>query len=182
MTGWSLGRENTQAALDSLFTYEALELTDDIVDMTGLIGEYAHGNEPSHNMAYLFTYLDQPEKTQHYVRRILSELYTATPDGISGNEDCGQMSAWYVMSAIGIYPACPASCEFVLTSPLFSKATVKLGNGKTLTITADHPEKEFISEVSFNGKKLETMFITYEELLQGGNLDFKLTDTPATEF
>ena len=176
------GRENTQAALDSLFTYEALELTDDIVDMTGLIGEYAHGNEPSHNMAYLFTYLDQPEKTQHYVRRILSELYTATPDGISGNEDCGQMSAWYVMSAIGIYPACPASCEFVLTSPLFSKATVKLGNGKTLTITADHPEKEFISEVSFNGKKLETMFITYEELLQGGNLDFKLTDTPATEF
>ena len=172
------GRENTQAALDSLFTYEALELTDDIVDMTGLIGEYAHGNEPSHNMAYLFTYLDQPEKTQHYVRRILSELYAATPEGISGNEDCGQMSAWYVMSALGFYPACPASCEFVLTSPLFSKATIKLGNGKTLTVTADKPEYEYISSVSFNGKKLDTMFITYADLLQGGTLDFKLSASP----
>ena len=169
------GRENTRAALDSLFTYEALELTDDIVDMTGLIGEYAHGNEPSHNMAFLFTYLDQPEKTQHYVRRILTELYSATPEGISGNEDCGQMSAWYVMAALGFYPACPASCEFVLTSPLFKKATVKLGNGKTLTVTADKPECEYISEVSFNGQKLDKMFITYEELLQGGQLDFKLT-------
>ena len=173
------GRENTQAALDSLFTYEALELTDDIVDMTGLIGEYAHGNEPSHNMAYLFTYLDQPEKTQHYVRRILSELYSATPEGISGNEDCGQMSAWYVMSALGFYPACPASCEFVLTSPIFSKATIKLGNGKTLVVKADKPECEYISEVSFNGKKLDTMFITYDELLQGGTLEFKLSETPA---
>ena len=175
------GREKTQAALDSLFTYEALELTDDIVDMTGLIGEYAHGNEPSHNMAYLFTYLGQPEKTQHYVRRILSELYSATPEGISGNEDCGQMSAWYVMSALGFYPACPASCEFVLTSPLFSKATIKLGNGKTLTVKADKPEYEYISAVYFNGKKLDTMFITYDDLLQGGTLDFKLSQTPAAE-
>jgi len=168
------GRENTQAALDSLFTYEALELTDDIVDMTGLIGEYAHGNEPSHNMAYLFTYLDQPEKTQHFVRRILSELYTATPEGISGNEDCGQMSAWYVMSALGFYPACPGSGEFVLTSPLFEKATIQLGNGKTLTVTADKPECEYISSVYFNGQPLDSMFITYDDLLQGGTLDFKL--------
>ena len=170
------GRENTRAALDSLFTYEALELTDDIVDMTGLIGEYAHGNEPSHYMAFLFTYLDQPEKTQHYVRRILTELYSATPEGISGNEDCGQMSAWYVMAALGISPACPASGEFVLTAPLFKKATVKLGNGKTLTVTADKPEWEYISEVTFNGQKLDKMFITYDELLQGGQLDFKLKE------
>ena len=102
-------------------------------------------------------------------------MYSATPEGISGNEDCGQMSAWYVMAALGFYPACPASCEFVLTSPLFKKATVKLGNGKTLTVTADKPECEYISEVSFNGQKLDKMFITYEELLQGGQLDFKLT-------
>ena len=170
------GRENTRAALDSLFTYEALELTDDIVDMTGLIGEYAHGNEPSHYMAFLFTYLDQPEKTQHYVRRILTELYSATPEGISGNEDCGQMSAWYVMAALGISPACPASGEFVLTAPLFKKATVKLGNGKTITVTADKPEWEYISEVTFNGQKLDKMFITYDELLQGGQLDFKLKE------
>ena len=175
------GREKTQAALDSLFTYEALELTDDIVDMTGLIGEYAHGNEPSHNMAYLFTYLGQPEKTQHYVRRILSELYSATPEGISGNEDCGQMSAWYVMSVLGFYPACPASCEFVLTSPIFNKATIKLGNGKTLTVKADKPEYEYISAVYFNGKKLDTMFITYDDILQGGTLEFKLSETPAAE-
>ncbi|MDT3356932.1 MAG: GH92 family glycosyl hydrolase [Bacteroidota bacterium] len=175
------GREQTLAALDSLFTYEALELTDDIVDMTGLIGEYAHGNEPSHNMAYLFAYLDEPAKTQHYVRRILSELYTATPEGISGNEDCGQMSAWYVMSALGFYPACPGSCEFVLTSPIFSKTTIKLGNGKVLTVTADHPECEYISEVSFNGKLLNSSFITYNELLQGGTLEFKLSDKPASK-
>jgi len=168
------GRENTQAALDSLFTYEALELTDDIVDMTGLIGEYAHGNEPSHHMAYLFTYLGQPEKTQHYVRRILSELYSATPEGISGNEDCGQMSAWYVMSALGFYPACPASGEFVLTSPLFKKAIIKLGNGKTLTVTADKPACEYIASVTFNGRPLDTMFITYADLLSGGLLEFKL--------
>ena len=170
------GREKTRAALDSLFTYEALEVTDEILDMTGLIGEYAHGNEPSHNMAYLFTYLGQPEKTQHFVRRILSELYTATPEGISGNEDCGQMSAWYVMSALGFYPACPASSEFVLTSPIFKKATIELGNGKTLTVTADHPDYEYISEVRFNGKPLEKMFITYSDLLQGGTLEFKLTE------
>ena len=167
------GRENTRAALDSLFTYEALEVTDEILDMTGLIGEYAHGNEPSHNMAFLFTYLDQPEKTQHYVRRILTELYSATPEGISGNEDCGQMSAWYVMAALGIYPACPASGEFVLTKPLFKKATIQLGNGKTLTVTADKPEDEYIKNVSFNGKALDKMFITYEDLLKGGELKFQ---------
>jgi len=141
--------------------------------MTGLIGEYAHGNEPSHNMAFLFTYLDQPEKTQHYVRRILTELYSATPEGISGNEDCGQMSAWYVMAALGIYPACPASGEFVLTKPLFKKATIQLGNGKTLTVTAENPEDEYIKNVSFNGKALDKMFITYEELLKGGELKFQ---------
>ena len=167
------GRENTRAALDSLFTYEALEVTDEILDMTGLIGEYAHGNEPSHNMAFLFTYLDQPEKTQHYVRRILTELYSATPEGISGNEDCGQMSAWYVMAALGIYPACPASGEFVLTKPLFKKATIQLGNGKTLTVAADKPEDEYIKNVSFNGKALDKMFITYEDLLKGGELKFQ---------
>ena len=167
------GRENTRAALDSLFTYEALEVTDEILDMTGLIGEYAHGNEPSHNMAFLFTYLDQPEKTQHYVRRILTELYSATPEGISGNEDCGQMSAWYVMAALGIYPACPASGEFVLTKPLFKKATIQLGNGNALTITAEKPEDEYIKNVSFNGKALDKMFITYEELLKGGELKFQ---------
>ena len=84
------------------------------------------------------------------------------------------MSAWYVMSALGFYPACPGSGEFVLTSPLFKKATIRLGNGKTLTVTADKPECEYISSVSFNGKPLETMFITYDELLQGGTLAFKL--------
>lgn len=86
------------------------------------------------------------------------------------------MSAWYVMSALGFYPACPASGEFVLTAPLFKKATVKLGNGKTLTVTADKPEWEYISEVTFNGQKLDKMFITYDELLQGGQLDFKLKE------
>lgn len=172
------GREKTAAALDSLFTYEAIEVTDEILDMTGLIGEYAHGNEPSHNMAYLFYFVDQPSKSQHYVRRILNELYTATPEGISGNEDCGQMSAWYVMSALGIYPVCPASGQFYFAAPLFSKAEVKLGNGKVLTILADHPEYEYISGVTFNGEPVENNYITYNELLKGGELSFTLSKDP----
>ena len=119
------GEEAAELFLDSLF-YGKSELSGrDQVDVTGLIGQYAHGNEPSHHAAYLYTYVGQPEKTQQLVDRIIKTLYSSKPDGLCGNEDCGQMSAWYVMSAIGFYPVCPGSGEYVTVKPLFKKVTVE---------------------------------------------------------
>ena len=126
-----------------------------MVDITGMIGQYAHGNEPSHHMAFLYNYVGAPWKTQYWTRRILKELYQPTPEGLSGNEDCGQMSAWYIMSSLGIYPLCPGSDHFNLTSPLFDKATINLANGKSLTITANNPNKNiYINKVTLNGETI----------------------------
>ncbi len=166
--------------LDSLF-HTASAVAGDLPDITGLIGQYAHGNEPSHHMAYLYTYAGQPWKTQEMVRRILKEMYRPTPEGICGNEDCGQMSAWYITSSLGIYPVCPGSNEFILTSPLFAKATIRLANGKQLTITANEPdENAYIRRVSLNGKEIDRCFLTYDELMQGGELKFELSEEPCT--
>ncbi|MEY8687046.1 GH92 family glycosyl hydrolase [Bacteroides sp. AN502(2024)] len=172
------GKKQFIAALDSIFTMEA-GVEGDLADITGLIGQYVHGNEPSHHIAYLYNYVGQPWKTQEMTRRLLHEMYKPTPEGIIGNEDCGQMSAWYILSALGCYSVCPGSNEFVLTTPLFGKATVKLANGKTLTILANHPKKNnYISKVELNGKPIDTNFVTYEELMAGGELRFTLTDSP----
>lgn len=123
------GREEFIAALDSIFTVEP-NIHGDLVDITGLIGQYVHGNEPSHHIAYLYDYVGQPWKTQEMTRRLLHEMYKPTPEGIIGNEDCGQMSAWYILSSLGIYSVCPGSNEFALTTPLFERAVVRLANGK----------------------------------------------------
>ncbi len=172
------GREEFTAQLDSLFIIES-KVDGHMSDITGLIGQYAHGNEPSHHMAYLYNYLGQPWKTQVMTRRLLSEMYQPTPEGIIGNEDCGQMSAWYILSSMGIYPVCPGSNEFALTTPLFDKATIKLANGKILTITASNPQKNvYIDKVSLNGKDISVNYITYQDLMQGGELKFTLTSTP----
>ena len=120
------------AALDSLFSYDERDPGVKISDMTGLVGQYAHGNEPSHNMTWLYNFLGKPSKSQILVRRMLDEMYSPTPEGISGNEDCGQMSAWYVLSSLGIYPVCPGTGEYVFAAPLFKKATVKLWRCRTL--------------------------------------------------
>ena len=135
------GREAFVRELDRLFTLESPHEDAGLVDITGLMGQYAHGNEPSHHMAYLYSYAGQPWKTQELTRRLLDEMYAPTPEGIIGNEDCGQMSAWYIFSSLGFYPVCPGSNEFVLTAPLFEKATVRLANGRTLTVTADKPRR-----------------------------------------
>ncbi|TGY56031.1 GH92 family glycosyl hydrolase [Parabacteroides distasonis] len=172
------GKEAFIAELDSLFTVTS-EVVGDLVDVTGLVGQYAHGNEPSHHMAYLYSYVGEPWKTQEWTRRLLDEMYQPTPEGIIGNEDCGQMSAWYLLSSLGFYSVCPGSNQFILTTPLFDKATVKLGNGKTLTVTANQPEKnKYITSVSLNGKEIKHCYITYDQLMQGGTLDFTLSSTP----
>lgn len=172
------GAAPTHAALDSLFTYDERDPEMRVSDITGFMGQYAHGNEPSHASAWMYNWIGDPSSSQKVVRDLLETMYAPTPEGICGNEDCGQMSAWYVLSALGIYPVCPGSGEFVFAAPLFRKATVSLGNGKTLTIVADHPGHPYISEVSFNGKPVEKQFITFDELMQGGDLSFVLSATP----
>lgn len=170
------------AELDKLFTLESGLDDVGMVDITGLLGQYAHGNEPSHHMAYLYNYAGQPWKTQELTRKLLNEMYAPTPEGIVGNEDCGQMSAWYVLSSLGIYSVCPGSGEYALTTPLFEKATMKLTNGKTLSIKANSPMKyKYIDRVELNGKVIEKNFITYEELMEGGELIFTLVSKPNIE-
>ena len=171
------GAEATRAALDSLFAYDYDNPDMEDGNISGVIGQYAHGNEPSHASAWLFPWAGSPADTQQRVRQILDTQYTMAPDGLCGNEDCGQMSAWYVMAAIGLYPACPGSGEFIFAAPLFKKVTITTATGATLVITADHPEHTYIKAVTFNGKPVDTQFITYDELMKGGELAFTLSPT-----
>ena len=172
------GKEKFITALDSIFIADP-NVHGDLADITGLIGQYAHGNEPSHHIAYLYDYVGQPWKTQEMTRHLLDEMYQPTPGGISGNEDCGQMSAWYILSGLGIYSVCPGSNEFALTTPLFEKAVLKLANGKRLTLLANDPKKNiYIHKVELNGKQIDTNFITYAQLMEGGELRFTLSDKP----
>ena len=175
-------REAFIREMDRLFTLESDEMQLDVSDVTGLMGQYAHGNEPSHHMAYLYNYVGQPWKTQELTRRLLHEMYAPTPEGIIGNEDCGQMSAWYVFSSLGFYPVCPGSNEFALTAPQFPKAVVRLVNGRTLTVTADNPRRSvYIASVTLDGKPIDRNYITYDELMQGGELHFALRPRPDYE-
>ena len=175
-------REAFVREMDRLFTLESDEMQLDVSDVTGLMGQYAHGNEPSHHMAYLYNYVGQPWKTQELTRRLLHEMYAPTPEGIIGNEDCGQMSAWYVFSSLGFYPVCPGSNEFALTAPQFPKAVVRLANGRTLTVTADNPRRcVYIASVTLDGKPIDRNYITYDELMQGGELHFALRPRPDYE-
>ena len=173
------GRDSFISALDDLFSLESENLNVEVSDVSGFKGQYAHGNEPGHNFAYLYTYAGQPWKTQELTRALLDEMYSTEPDGIIGNEDCGQMSAWYVFSSIGLYPVCPGSGEFVITAPLFEEATLRLANGRTLTIKAPGASgRKYIRSVSFNGEDLDRYFIDYNELMKGGELVFKLSSRP----
>ena len=145
------------------------------------MGLYAHGNEPSHGTAWLYACLGAPSESQRLVRRILEELYQPVPDGLCGNEDCGQLSAWYVLSALGLYPICPGTGEFILGAPLFPKAAVTLPNGRELVIVADHPDHPYVKEVLWNGETIDRQFITYDELMQGGELSFRLSRKPCPD-
>ncbi|MBE9490715.1 MAG: glycoside hydrolase family 92 protein, partial [Bacteroidetes bacterium] len=169
------------ANLDKLFVAEAETSGRDQADITGLIGQYAHGNEPSHHMAYLYNFVNKPHKTQEKVYQILTELYKNAPDGISGNEDCGQMSAWYVFSAMGFYPVTPGSNQYIIGTPLFDKSTINLENGKQFTIAAHNLStlNKYIEYAFLNGKKLNRTYLTHQEIMNGGILEFYMTDNPA---
>lgn len=161
--------------LDSLFRVpEDVKGENASPDISGLIGQYAHGNEPSHHIAYLFTMAGAPEKTESMVRRIMSEMYTDGKDGICGNEDCGQMSAWYVFSAMGFYPVNPADGRFILGSPALERASVSLPGGKVFTMVAEGNSagKINVSASFLNGEKLDRNYITYDEIMAGGELKF----------
>ena len=173
------GRDLFVKALDDLFTLETDEMRIELSDVTGLKGQYAHGNEPSHHMAYLYSYVGMPWKTQELTRELLDEMYSPDPAGIIGNEDCGQMSAWYIFSALGFYPVCPGTDQFILTTPLFEEAVLTLDGGKTLKVTADDPGRNrYVSRVLLNGEEVKTPYITYSQLMEGGQLHFELSRRP----
>ena len=174
------GKKQLESNLDKLFVAEKITSGRDQADITGLIGQYAHGNEPSHHMAYLYNFVNKPSKTQEKVRQILTELYTNSPDGISGNEDCGQMSAWYIFSSLGFYPVTPGSNQYIVGSPLFEKATINLENGKSFTVVAKNQSKEnkYIKSCFLNGEKYKYSYINHQDILNGGNLVFEMTNQP----
>ncbi|MBR4645878.1 MAG: GH92 family glycosyl hydrolase [Bacteroidales bacterium] len=171
------GAKNMELFLDKLFNSSSNMSGRVQSDITGVIGQYAHGNEPSHHAAYLYNYVGRPDKTQALVKKILTSLYTSKPDGLCGNEDCGQMSAWYVFSAMGFYPVCPGSNQYVIGYPLFDKVELKLENGKTLTINRKN-DSPYIQSVTIDGKPLTRSYITYEEIANGGVIEFTMGDDP----
>lgn len=168
--------------LDQLFT-ESSEIKgeDASSDITGLIGQYAHGNEPSHSTVFLYEVLNKDtHKTQELVNNILTNLYSPTPEGLSGNEDCGQMSAWYIFSSAGLYPVSPGDNRYYFARPMFDKVTFNLANGKTFTIGTENQSLKnmFIKSASLNGKKLDRLYITHDELMNGGELLFVMDNKP----
>jgi predicted alpha-1,2-mannosidase len=169
------GREAFISRLDSLFNTTArVEGENASPDISGLIGQYAQGNEPSHHVAYLYNIAGAPEKTREIVHRICTTLYTDKPDGLCGNEDCGAMSAWYVFSAMGFYPLNPANGIYQLGTPTFEKVTLQLPGGRTFTIVAENITDDhfLVKSVSLNGQPLDRWYITHEEILAGGELRF----------
>ena len=173
------GKKALEARLDSLFTMSS-ELRGENIsgDISGLIGQYAHGNEPGHHTIYMYNRVGRPDKTQKYVNRVLTTLYDNTPEGICGNEDTGQMSAWYVFSSLGFYPMDPASGQYELGAPLFEKATIKLSSGKEFVIKATRLSEKnmYVDKVFLNGQRLNRTYITFEEVLQGGELLFEMKE------
>jgi predicted alpha-1,2-mannosidase len=145
---------------------------------------YAHGNEPSHHVAYLYNYAGQPWKTQELVGKILRSFYTAAPDGVIGNEDCGQMSSWYVLSALGLYPVDPVSRTYVFGSPIVRQASMTVGNGKTFSVVVHNGglTNMYIQAVSLNGKELLRNYLTHDEIVRGGELVFTMGSRPNKEW
>lgn len=171
------GPEAFAAKLDEFFVAEG-DLGPSANDVTGLVGQYAHGNEPSHHIAYLYNYVGQQDKCAEKVRHILEELYFDDHSGVCGNEDAGQMSAWYILSAIGLYQVDPAAGEFQLGSPAVRKAVLNVGEGRTFTVIAHNNSKEniYIKDATLNGKPLEGTSITYDQIKAGGTLELNMTN------
>jgi predicted alpha-1,2-mannosidase len=166
--------------LDSLFSVTAPGGQQLALDVTGLIGQYAHGNEPSHHIPYLYNYSGQPWKTQKIVRQIVNTQYTDQPDGLCGNEDCGQMSAWYIFSSLGFYPVNPASGIYDIGSPLFPKASLQVGNGKIFNIIANNSGDKniYVKNIKLNGREYNKYTIPHDSIMAGGTLEFEMSDQP----
>jgi predicted alpha-1,2-mannosidase len=181
------GEDGFVQKLDALFEADSTIQTD-IPDITGLIGQYSHGNEPCHHLIYLYDYAGAPYKAQRRARQVMSTLYNDTPEGQCGNVDCGQMSAWYVFSALGFYPVNPDSGIYAIGSPLVNKATIKLDRkhfgGRTFTVLAENngPENSYIQSATLNGKALLRPWITYQEVTGGGTLRFVMGAKPNPEW
>ena len=179
------GRDAFVAKLDSLFESDTLIVGEDASpDISGMIGQYAHGNEPSHHIAYLYSFAGAPWKTQERVRDILDTQYRDEPDGISGNEDCGQMSAWYVLSALGFFPANPASGVYVIGSPLFPRAEVQVGEGRTFTVVAEgaSPGNRYVQSASLDGEPMIRGYLHHWEVVGGGELTLVMGPEPNQEW
>lgn len=172
------GPQKFEKKLDELFSAPSQTTGREQADITGLIGQYAHGNEPSHHMAYLYNFVGRSSKTQQRVRQILDEFYKKTPDGLIGNEDCGQMSAWYVLSSLGFYQVAPGSLELAIGSPSYSKALIHLEDGAVFTVVANGltSTNKYIGSVKLNNRNSEKNFINYSDILGGGSLVFNMTD------
>ncbi|MCP4291386.1 MAG: glycoside hydrolase family 92 protein [bacterium] len=181
------GEDKMLAWLDGLFVMDVDDASiaeNEDITRAGMIGNYVHGNEPSHHVPYIYNFAGQPWKTQARVRQIMNEMYRPVPDGLCGNDDVGQMSAWYIFSALGFYPVAPGSNQYVLGSPVVNRAEVDLGNGRTFLVVAENqsPENVYVKEVSLNGRLLERSYITHDELAQGGELRFVMSDQPHLEW
>ncbi len=153
--------------------------TEDIT-REGIIGNYVHGNEPAHHAAYLYNWTDQPWKTQERIRMILKKMYRPTPDGLGGNDDCGQMSAWYLFSTLGFYPVAPGSEHYSLGSPAIKEATLQLENGQTFTVeTKNQSDKNvFVQKVLLNGKEVTTPFLNHSDIMKGGKITYFMSAKP----
>lgn len=174
------GKENFLRKMEELFTTSQQLSGREQSDVTGLVGQYAHGNEPSHHLAYLFNYGGRPWRTQEVIHKICTEFYPNNPDGLIGNEDCGQMSAWFVLSSMGIYQPTPGSGIYALGTTLFDEVKIHLENGKTFTITAKNhkPGNFYVNNVLLNGKQHPETFIKHTDIENGGSMVFEMSSTP----
>lgn len=174
------GADAFEKKLDELFTTESTLEGRHQVDITGLIGQYAHGNEPSHHVAYLYNYIQKPWKTQEKIHQIMEEMYQNAPDGLSGNEDCGQMSSWYNLSAMGFYSVTPGSDYYALGAPTFERISLNLENGKQFTIKANNLSADniYVQSVQLNGKDYALSYLRHDAIMEGGELIFEMGNQP----
>ena len=176
------GPDAFETKLDSLFFLDTVSKnnTGFTGDVTGLIGQYAHGNEPSHHVAYLYQFAGKPWKTEALIREIVDRFYKPVPDGLCGNDDCGQMSAWYIFSAMGFYPVDPASLEYVIGAPQLPYVRLRLANGRTFTVKAEGLSEtaRYVASVRLDGLPLDGFRIRHEDIMKGGTLEFEMTDKP----
>lgn len=175
------GPEKFSQKLDSLFTFKDADQDKGVSDIQGRIGEYWHGNEPSHHVIYLYSYAGQPWKAAERLRQVVTTFYGNKPNSLSGNDDCGQMSAWYIFTRLGFYPVCPASDYYVIGAPQLKKAALHLSNGKTFTMTAENlsDENKYVQSVKVNGKALDQPFLRCAQVENGGSITFRMGPKPS---